>query len=227
MNQREAASPICVLAVSEFPLVGWALEQLVAARNPRMRAGGVAKDVIEAKTLLATGVHDVVVVDIDGEAGLTAVEALQGRTRGRILALTEGRDLALHDAAVLAGACGVVRKTEPVEVLLKAIECVHGGEIWVDRQAAGRIFFELARRKKIEQEADPDAAKIALLTRKERLTVAEVARDASATPRQIADRLHISENTLRNHLTSIYAKLGLGNRLELHTYAQRHALLVQ
>ena len=138
--------------------------------------------------------------------------------------MTAEHDVALHDAAVLAGACGVLRKTEPVETLLKAIECVHSGEIWVDRMAAGRIFLELARRKKVEPQPDPEAAKIGLLTRKERLTVAEVARDASATPHQIAERLHISENTLRNHLTSIYAKLGLVNRLELHAYAHRHGL---
>lgn len=138
--------------------------------------------------------------------------------------MTAEHDVALHDAAVLAGACGVLRKTEPVETLLKAIECVHSGEIWVDRMAAGRIFLELARRKKVEPQPDPEAAKIGLLTRKERLTVAEVARDASATPHQIAERLHISENTLRNHLTSIYAKLGLANRLELHAYAHRHGL---
>jgi two-component system nitrate/nitrite response regulator NarL len=55
--------------------------------------------------------------------------------------------------------------------------------------------------------------------------VADIARNASAIERDIAQRLHISEHTLRNHLTSIYAKLGLGNRLELYAYANRHGML--
>ena len=54
--------------------------------------------------------------------------------------------------------------------------------------------------------------------------MAEIARDASATAEEIATRLCISEYTLCNHLTSIYAKLDLANRLELYAYANRHGL---
>lgn len=55
-------------------------------------------------------------------------------------------------------------------------------------------------------------------------TVAEITKDAAATGKLIALRLNISENTLRNHLNSIYAKLGLSSRLELFAYAKLHAI---
>ena len=58
------------------------------------------------------------------------------------------------------------------------------------------------------------------LTPKERKTVAEVGRDAGASSQEIAARLHISEHTLRNHLTSIYAKLELSSRVELYAFAK-------
>ncbi|WP_369795114.1 LuxR C-terminal-related transcriptional regulator [Azoarcus sp. KH32C] len=210
--------------VSEFPIVAWGIEQLVESRAPGMKLLGVAHEFANGAVKFDEAEPDVVVVDIDGREGVGAIEGLQGQSRARILALTASDSSELLDGAVLAGANGVVRKTEPIAVLLKAIERVHLGEIWVDRMAAGRIFLELARKKKTERQADPEAARIGLLTRKERLTVAEVARNASASPRQIAERMHISEHTLRNHLTSIYAKLELNNRLELYAYAQRHGL---
>jgi DNA-binding CsgD family transcriptional regulator len=82
-----------------------------------------------------------------------------------------------------------------------------------------RLLMTLGRSKAAH---DPERDKIARLTRKERLTIAEIARDASASTSAIAERLCISENTLRNHLTSIYAKLNVPNRIGLLDYANRH-----
>ncbi len=96
-------------------------------------------------------------------------------------------------------------------------------EIWIDRNATSRIFLELAR-KKAASANQPEQQKIASLTRRERQTIAALASDASAPGKLVAERLHISEHTLRNHLTSIYGKLAVSNRLALYAYAQKHGL---
>jgi DNA-binding CsgD family transcriptional regulator len=81
----------------------------------------------------------------------------------------------------------------------------------------------LSRNNKAVAE-DPEQIKISSLTRKERLTAAEICNDATASTKTIATRLFISENTLRNHLTSIYSKLDLNSRLELFVYAKKHGI---
>ena len=69
---------------------------------------------------------------------------------------------------------------------------------------------------------NPEQKKIASLTPRERQIVAEIGSDASAGSRAIAERLHISEHTLRNHIASIYEKLQVSSRLELFAYAAKH-----
>jgi len=182
---------------------------------------GVAGTPAEALRLLAQEPADVIVYDLDGDNRVDAIPELMAAGRARVLVLGASRDLEQQDEAVLVGASGAVNKREPVEVLLKAIEKVHAGEFWVDRSATVRILMAIARRKATP---DPEQEKIGLLTRKERLAVAEVACDAAAGNRDIAQRLHISEHTLRNHLSSIYGKLGLGGRMELYAYAHKHGL---
>ena len=131
---------------------------------------------------------------------------LCAKTRARIVLVTSSTDVAWLDKAVIAGVRGVVRTGEAPPVLLKAIDKVHDGELWIDRGATGRIFMEMARQKASERN-DPDKSKIATLTTRERQTIAALASDASAPGKVIASRLCISEHTLRNHLTSIYTKL--------------------
>ena len=79
-------------------------------------------------------------------------------------------------------------------------------------------------RQKAAEGNDPEKTKIATLTSRERQTIAAVASDASAPAKVIAERLCISEHTLRNHLTSIYGKLDVSSRLGLYAYATRHSL---
>jgi DNA-binding NarL/FixJ family response regulator len=133
------------------------------------------------------------------------------------------RDKAVHDEAVLAGAYGVVEKESPAEIILTAIEKVHEGQIWLDRVSTGRVFVEFSR-EGAASASDPERAKIASLTYRERELVAVTTSNAGATAKVIAQLLHISEHTLRNHLTSIYTKLDCANRLELFAYAHKYGL---
>jgi DNA-binding NarL/FixJ family response regulator len=205
------------------PLVSWGLERLVQTAHPRLEVVGVAATTAESLPLLERKSADVVVLDLDGEESSDSVAELQTRTRAKILVLTGSPDVVMLDRAVLAGVRGVVRKREPPATLLKAIEKVHEGELWIDRGATSRIFMEMARQKAAEKN-DPDKSKISTLTMRERQTIMALASDAAAPGKVIAGRLCISEHTLRNHLTSIYSKLGLSNRLDLYAYASKHSL---
>lgn len=206
-----------------LPLIRWGLEQLLRGAHPQFETVSTASSVAESLPLLERQAPDVVVLDLDGTEGPESIADLQSRTRAKLLVLTASHDLALLDRVVMAGVRGVVKKCEPPQILIKAIEKVHEGELWIDRGAAGRIFLEMARQK-AAQRNDPQKSKIATLTSRERQTIAAVAGDASAPGKVIASRLCISEHTLRNHLTSIYSKLGLSSRLDLYAYATRHSL---
>lgn len=219
---NDSITPIQVTLVA-LPLMAWGLERLVQSAQPHLALASSAASVTQCLQAQHHRAADVVVMDMDGDDGVEALADLHRQTKAKILVLTGSRDMALHDGAVLAGARGVVDKREKAQTLLKAIERVHAGEIWIDRNATSRLFLELARKKSAGTER-LEQQKIASLTRRERQTIAAMAADASAPGKLVAERLHISEHTLRNHLTAIYSKLALTNRLDLYAFAHRHGL---
>ncbi|WP_420474553.1 response regulator [Noviherbaspirillum sp. ST9] len=219
------AQPIRVFLIDDHASVLWGLERLIQSGKPQLEAVGSATGLAKALQTLGQAAPDVILLDMDlgQESGLDAIPTLLAHSSAKILILTGMRDKAMHDKAVLAGARGVVEKEAPAEAILLAIAKVHAGEIWLDRAATGRIFAALAHQN-VPRTPDPEQQKIAGLTEREREIVAMTARNAGASAKDIAQSLHISDSTLRNHLTSIYSKLGVANRLELFAYAHRHGL---
>ena len=220
--------PIRVMLVDDHRTVLWGLAKLIDGEKPRMEVVGTATNCTEAIDLADRTDPDVIVLDIDlgKQSGIDAIPAFAARAGTKVLVLTGVRDASLHDQAVLAGARGIVHKEDPAETILKAIEKIHEGELWLDRVTTGRIFIELSRTGTTSRR-DTKKAKRSLLTMRERELISQFVADPSANYRRIAERLHISEHTVRNHLTSIYGKLGVINRLELFVYAHRHGLREQ
>jgi DNA-binding NarL/FixJ family response regulator len=140
-----------------------------------------------------------------------------------VLILSGSRDREMHDMAILRGACGVVRKEAPPSTLLNAIRKVHEGQLWLDRATTGRLFVELSKHKD-DPAKDPEKRKLATLTEREADVVRTLVTKPGADNRKLADTLNIGEHTLRNHLSRIYDKLGVPNRLQLYVFAQRHGL---
>jgi two-component system, NarL family, nitrate/nitrite response regulator NarL len=215
------SSPIRVHIVAQ-PIAAWGLERLIESDPQRFAWAGSTESADDCLSAMTHRPVDVVLVDLDGEAGESAVAKLFNATKKHILAVGCTHKPEQQDAAVLAGARGVIQKRESPALLLKALEKVHQGELWVGRAATSRIF-ELAR-KTVGQLPDPEQPRIASLTPRERQAIAALASDATAPGKVIAARLHISEHTLRNHLTVIYSKLGMPNRLALYAYARQHGL---
>lgn len=217
------ASPSVRVFLIAPALVSWGLERLLQSVHPRFELAGSQPSIAQAQPDVERGSPHVIVIDLDGGYEVQALVELQSCTPARIVVLSSSQDVEMLDRCVVAGVRGVVKKTEPPPVLLKAIEKVHDGELWIDRGATNRIFMELARQK-VTSRTDPETRKIAALTSRERQTICAVASDTAAPGKVIASRLCISEHTLRNHLTSIYSKLGLCNRLDLYAYATKHSL---
>jgi len=222
----ETKAPIRVFMIDDHRSILWGLERLIESGKPAMKVVGSAESVTAALKLLDSVQPDVILLDIDlgTENGIDGIPKLSAISKARILVLTGVRDKAAHDRAVLAGACGVVEKESPAETILTAIDKVHDGQVWLDRAATGRIFVEFSK-ESAGQSADPERVKIGSLTVREREIVAITAGNAGATAKTIAQILFISEHTLRNHLTSIYNKLEVANRLELFAYAHKHGLI--
>lgn len=221
MNAHIPAAPrVFVIAPA---LVAWGLERLFQAAHPRFEFIGHQPGLLQCQPEFKRCAPDVVVADLDDGCAIDGLSELQAMTPARTVVVTSSQDVTLLDRCVVVGARGVVRKADPPPILLKAVEKVHDGELWIDRVATNRIFMEMARQKAAGYK-DPEQAKISTLTSRERQAVIAVAADTSAPGKVIASRLCISEHTLRNHLTSIYSKLGLSNRLDLYAYAMRHSL---
>lgn len=218
--------PIRVMLVDDHRSVLWGLEKLIDGEMPKMQVVGKATSCAAALELAAETLPDVVVLDLDlsGENGAEIIPSLVSSRGTRVLVLTGMRDGKLHEASILRGACGLVLKQEPAETLLKAIEKVHQGQLWLDRSTTGRIFIELSRPKHAAAAVDPEKRKLDSLTARERDVVRQVVLEPGADNRKLAEQLRMGEHTLRNHLSRIYDKLGVPNRLELYVYAQRHGL---
>jgi two-component system, NarL family, nitrate/nitrite response regulator NarL len=217
-----STNPIRVLLIDDHVVMRAALRMLVESR-PEMTVVGEAANSAAAILSAAREQPDIILLDLDlgEESGLDFLPALLAAAkRARVIVLTGIRDLAEHRQAVRLGAMGMVLKGQAFDTLVKAIERVHAGEIWLD---PGLVANVLAKRSRVRgQDLDPEAARITALTEREREVIALIGHGLKN--RQIGERLSISETTVVHHLTSIFAKLGVANRLELVTYAYRHGL---
>lgn len=220
-----AAVPIAVHLVAP-PLTSWGLQRLVQSAGAPFCLTGVSPTLAEAVQLLERQPPDVVVLDFDDEYDAADVATLYDRLRMKVLVLTSVRDEGFLDRLLQAGARGVLHKRGAPSALLKAIQAIGEGEVFVPQPETNRLF-RAAVRHAAQSAPDTEASRIASLTLRERQTIAAVTADDCAPAKVIAGRLCISEHTLRNHLTSIYSKLGVTGRLGLYAYASQHRLCGQ
>jgi DNA-binding NarL/FixJ family response regulator len=222
------AKAIRVFLAEDHQITLWGLSRMVDASAPRLQLVGTARSRSELLNHEAAAQADVLVLDLDlgGEDTASALPVLRQRCRGRVLVLTGSSDTDHHHAAVLQGARGVVHKGEPADTFLRAIDKVHAGEVWLNRSLMGRVLGQLTESEPAAapRPADPNAKRIASLTARERQIVAAVVNSAGAKQFAVAQEQGISEHTLRNHLTTIYSKLGVRGRLELHLFASSNGL---
>jgi len=217
-------NPIRILLVDDHQSFLWGMVKLIESDSATMTVIGTAADIPEALVIAQREQPDIILLDIDlnGINSLDSLPILREVTSALVLILTGVRDPETHDRAVLSGARGVVQKEAQAELILKAIRKVHEGEIWLDRAATSRVFNKLLDHS--SNPVSPEATRIASLTLREREIIDVIIKQGRSTNKQIAVHLNMSEHTLRNHLSSIYGKLEVENRLELAMYAVKHRI---
>ena len=178
---------------------------------------GVAADGREAVELVRELRPDVVLMDLqmpvlDGVAATRAI--LEESTAADVLVLTSFSDHARIDAAVEAGAVGYLLKDAEPDQLLDGIRAVARGESPLDPRGARRLLTRAAGsgREAAPVELSPREAEVL------RLVV------AGLLNKQIAQRLGITERTVKAHLTSAYQRIGVADRTQAALWAQRHDL---
>ncbi|MGE5095011.1 MAG: response regulator [Betaproteobacteria bacterium] len=216
------SGPIRVMLVDDHPTMLWGLERLIEGERPRMEVCGTASTCETAMLLAVRTRPDVVLLDLDlgGESSLGIIGNLAALNGTRVVVFTGMRDADARDRAMVAGACGVVAKAEAAHSILDAITRASYGDTLEDWSAAWRLaaFTDTLPARDSEEQL------LATLTPRERRVAAEMVSDARATTAMVAARLKISEHTLRNHLTSIYDKLRISNRLELWAFVNEHGV---
>jgi two-component system nitrate/nitrite response regulator NarL len=221
----ELEHPIRILLVDDHKSMLWGLERLIESEHPRMQVVGKASSSAELFACLPSAMADIVLLDLDlnGENGLDFLEDILKQSKAQVLVLTAMQDPMVHQRAIMGGANGVVLKSENAEVILRAIQRVHAGEVWLNRSTTSRLLKGMNTQPSASDNLH--IKRIATLTPKERQIIAAMALKPGAHNKAVASQLAMSEHTLRNHLTEIYAKLELENRLELVMFAIEHKLV--
>jgi DNA-binding NarL/FixJ family response regulator len=214
---------IRVLLVEDHLVVRAGLHMLIESR-PGLVVVGEAATHAEALALATCEQPDIILLDLalGAENGLDLLPKLRAAAGdARVLVLTALHGVDAHRQAIRAGAMGLVLKEQAPEVLFKAIEKVYTGEVWLDRAMLASMLGELVSDR--TRPANVAAERIATLSEREREVMALVGQGLKN--KQISERLSITETTVRHHLTSIFAKLGVESRLELVIFAHQHGLI--
>jgi len=215
-------SQVRVVLIEDHQLVREGLTMLIDSR-PGFKVVGEAGDSSQGLEVVTRERPDVVLLDLDlgGEDGLELLPELIGASgETHVIILTGIRDPEVHLRAARLGAKGLVMKDKARGALLKAIERVCDGEVWFDRTLLGTLFSGLRG----GDADDTAAARIDRLTESERGIITAFG-EGLTTTKEIAARLSIEPSTVEKHLTSVYSKLGVPNRLSLVIFAYNRGLL--
>lgn len=209
---------IRVLVVDDQRLVRESIASLLDVQ-PGIEVVGTAGDGREAVDQTLALRPDVVLMDVRMPTmdGVEAVAILLRRAPDcRVVMLTTFDDEEYVVQALRAGATGYLLKDLPARELADAVRMAHAGVVQFDRAAADRLASALSRPSGT---VPPDPS----LTPRE-IEVLRLVAEGS-TNREIAERLYLSEGTVKNHVSRVLTRLGLRDRTQAAIYARDHGLL--
>ena len=225
VNGALPSGPIRVLIADDKSLFRDGLANLVAGQKD-LHVAGTVDSAVTANEQMRQIRPDVVL--LGWSAGAPASQRIfaaiqEGKlpTRVIIMVADDGKEDLVE--AIRLGCSGIVPKSTSTELLLKSVRKVHAGEIWLDRLSTADVIRRLSKKGSGNVAARQGLREQgATLSTREREIVGLIAQGFKN--KDMAERLFISEQTVKNHLHNIFDKLGVSDRLELALYAIHHKL---
>ena len=221
MSADKAAARARIVVADDHPIFREGLIKLLQAR-PDFEIVGTANDGDEVVPLVRAVEPDVLLLDLamPRMSGLLALREVKGlKTAVRIVVLTAAIERPDIVTALQLGAQAVVLKESASDVLYKCIQAVMSGQYWLGRKPVPTLVAAL---RAVATTYPAPAAKHFGLTPREREIIGVVLDGCSNA--DIAARFSISEKTVKHHLTNIFDKVGVSNRLELALFALHHRI---
>jgi two-component system, NarL family, nitrate/nitrite response regulator NarL len=214
----KAGELIRIVIADDHPIFRDGLRKLLMLEED-FRVVAEARDGKEVLEVLDEHQPDILLLDLKmpGLDGLTALQKLQNsRTKTKVIVLTASEDKNQFVQAMKFGTCGIVLKQTATELLIKSIRKVHAGEIWLDSHTTAAVMRQFSSPMDAAPLGNRDRDR-SPLSQREREIVVLVAQGFKN--KEMAEKMFISEQTVKNHLHNIFDKLGVSDRLELALYA--------
>lgn len=211
---------IRVLIADDHPIVRDGLKKLLALEDDIEVVGeaGDGREVLERVQELEP---DVLLLDLrmPNLDGLSALQALQQANRStKVIVLTASEDKNEFVQAMKLGCSGIVLKQTAPDLIIKSIRKVNSGEIWLDSHTTAAVMRQFSSPNDLAASSQGGKTRErSPLSQREREIVALVAQGYKN--KEMAEKMFISEQTVKNHLHNIFDKLGVSDRLELALYA--------
>src|SRR5208283_106221 len=221
VNPTENRKPmIRILIADDHPIVRDGLRKLLSLEDD-FEIVAEASDGREVLDKVQELDPDVLLLDLrmphlDGLAALQAVQQTNKRTR--VIVLTASEDKNEFVQAMKLGCSGIVLKQTAPDLIVKSIRKVYGGEIWLDSHTTAAVMRQFAAPGDLTGPSGSGKTRErSPLSTREREIVQLVAQGYKN--KEMAEKMFISEQTVKNHLHNIFDKLGVSDRLELALYA--------
>jgi DNA-binding NarL/FixJ family response regulator len=215
-------SKIRIVVADDHPIFRDGLCKLLALEED-FEVVAQAQDGRQVLDVLQQYEPDILLLDLKmpGLDGLSTLQRLQVvKNKTRVIVLTASDDKNEFVQAMKLGTSGIVLKQTATELLIKSIRKVHAGEIWLDSHTTAAVIRQFVAADDapptVTQSAPRDRER-SPLSQREREIVALVAQGFKN--KEMAEKMFISEQTVKNHLHNIFDKLGVSDRLELALYA--------
>jgi DNA-binding NarL/FixJ family response regulator len=219
-DKESRKSTVRIVLADDHPIVRDGLKKLLQLEDD-FEVVGEASDGREVLDKVQELDPDVLLLDLrmpnlDGLAALQALQQTNRRTR--VIVLTASEDKNEFVQAMKLGCSGIVLKQTAPDLIVKSIRKVNSGEIWLDSHTTAAVMRQFSTG--LETSSGVGGGKgreRSPLSTREREIVALVAQGYKN--KEMAEKMFISEQTVKNHLHNIFDKLGVSDRLELALYA--------